>query len=275
MLSKLLHPVFFWWRFWRFKQSLIARNLAWCERIEFPELRDIDRNSAPRLAPYERLASVYDQYLTGLQYAPLLRHYADAFDLRLKSILDLGCGTGARTVELTDLAANVVGVDVSPAMIARARARGAPGCRFIQADFTQLALGEAFDAAVCATDAVNYLGNRDELLEFLQGAHRHLQPGGLLLFDALTRAGMMTMAGRYLHVAVDDVRCVLCFAYDARNQVDETRVLFADGIEVHRRIAIDIDDIEAAAARTGFAVVEWLALDRYRHCYVLRHQPAS
>lgn len=50
--------------------------------------------------------------------------FAALGDVSGKAVLDLGCGAGATTLALAEGGANVVGIDISPDLIARAKARG-------------------------------------------------------------------------------------------------------------------------------------------------------
>ena len=78
-------------------------------------------------------------------------------------MLDAGCGTGAMAVELARRGAEVVAVDISPALVAIARARCpadvAPRIDFRAGDMLDPAWG-AFDHAV-AMDSLIYYGAPD------------------------------------------------------------------------------------------------------------------
>jgi SAM-dependent methyltransferase len=69
-------------------------------------------------------------------------------------VLDIGCGPGTTAIEMAARVApagEVVGLDISPAMVAaatrRAAAVGATNARFVAADATTADLGDPFDAA--------------------------------------------------------------------------------------------------------------------------------
>ena len=68
-------------------------------------------------------------------------------------ILDLACGPGnlsARLAALVRPGGEVVGVDLAPGMVERARARGVANARFEVMDIEELGLADAsFDAATC------------------------------------------------------------------------------------------------------------------------------
>jgi SAM-dependent methyltransferase len=104
------------------------------------------------------------------------------------SILDLGCGTG-RHLELFAAAGyDVTGVDRSPAMVAAAKERLAPyGGRatVVESDLFDLSLDRTFDTVTMMSSLIGYQVENEVALATLAVAHRHLRPGGLLLFDVL------------------------------------------------------------------------------------------
>ena len=65
------------------------------------------------------------------------------------SVADVGCGTGVTTRILADLDVEPTGIDLSPNMIAEARAR-APELRFEVGSMTSLELADASVGGVCA-----------------------------------------------------------------------------------------------------------------------------
>ena len=94
-------------------------------------------------------------------------------------ILDLGCGTGLAGETFKPLAARLDGVDLSPAMIEKARARGIYGHLAI-ADLQGAldAAGPAYDL-ILAADTLVYLG---DLAPVFRAAARRLAPEGFFLF---------------------------------------------------------------------------------------------
>lgn len=84
-------------------------------------------------------------------------------DLRGARVLDAGCGTGAMAVALAERGADVVAIDISPALIGIARdrvpAQLAHRIDFRAGDMTEASLGR-FDHAL-AMDSMIYYGTED------------------------------------------------------------------------------------------------------------------
>jgi SAM-dependent methyltransferase len=101
-------------------------------------------------------------------------------------ILDLGCGTGGHALPLARRGFQVTGVDRSPEMIAQAIEKtGAAGeaVDFRVADIRDLDLGARFDAVLAMFAVVSYQLADEDLADTFASARRHLERGGLFLFD--------------------------------------------------------------------------------------------
>jgi predicted TPR repeat methyltransferase len=95
------------------------------------------------------------------------------------TILDLGCGTGLAGAVFKPLAARLDGVDLSPAMVGKARARNIYERLAVQDLTTALgAEGPLYDL-ILAADTLVYLG---DLKPVFEAAHARLAPDGYFLF---------------------------------------------------------------------------------------------
>jgi SAM-dependent methyltransferase len=112
----------------------------------------------------------------------LFKTYGDG---QIKTVLDLGCGTGNHALPLSLRGFEVIGVDRSESMLAQARKKAGPAERdaFYQADIQSLNLGRRFDAALLMFAVLGYQSDNADVTAALRTARHHLRPGGLLLFD--------------------------------------------------------------------------------------------
>lgn len=103
------------------------------------------------------------------------------------AVLDLGCGTGLVGAALGERARRLVGVDLSPAMLAQA-ARGGRYARLVEADLATFVGGEPAGSVDLATaaDVLIYVG---DFTGTLAAVARVLRPGGLFAFTVQTCDG--------------------------------------------------------------------------------------
>lgn len=92
---------------------------------------------------------------------------------RGERILDLGCGTGHLTNQIALSGAQIIGLDISQAMIEQAR-QNYPELEFVQADAVAFSFSEPFDA-VFSNAALHWMTRQEAVVECIA---RALQPGG-------------------------------------------------------------------------------------------------
>lgn len=105
----------------------------------------------------------------------------------VRSVLDLGCGTGAHAVRLAQRGFEVVGVDLSDNMLEAARRRAERAepitVSFVREDIRTVRLGRQFDAVICMFAVLGYQTTDDDLARALDTVRSHLVPGGAFIFD--------------------------------------------------------------------------------------------
>jgi SAM-dependent methyltransferase len=101
-------------------------------------------------------------------------------------VIDLGCGSGILAEAVSDAGYDVLGIDLSPAMIAIARQR-VPEVRFRCESLLTAGLPPCI-AVAAVGECFNYrfdeCNSRDHLRALFRRIHAALVPGGVLLFDA-------------------------------------------------------------------------------------------
>lgn len=137
-------------------------------------------------AYYRLIAPFHPESETRHEVAALREMLALSQD---DAVLDLGCGWGRHTRLLREVGHDVVGVDLSPALLRRGVDRGATRAPpFVAGDVRALPFGDGrFDACLnMATSLGLFLDDRDVLMA-LSEVRRVLRPAGLLLLEGMNR----------------------------------------------------------------------------------------
>jgi SAM-dependent methyltransferase len=101
-----------------------------------------------------------------------------------EQVLDLACGAGRHAFELERAGAQVVGLDLSPTMLLRARTRSR--MRLVRGDMRALPFrGESFGVAVNLFTSFGYFRDDAEHHEVMRQVARVLAPGGRFVLDYL------------------------------------------------------------------------------------------
>jgi len=183
-------------------------------------LAELGERNLPDRAPdnwlrshYAHVATRWDQ--AGRNYPPELVAAAVRAALagaHVESALDAGCGTGIVGVLLADVADCIDGVDISPEMIVRARAKGVYR-ELVVSDLTEYLASRpaAYDVITAAATLIHMADLRPSLVQ----ASHALRTGGLLVFTLLRSDQAPVTVARFNGQAMD-----ACFAH-SREHIQE------------------------------------------------------
>jgi SAM-dependent methyltransferase len=98
--------------------------------------------------------------------------------------LELGIGTGRVALPLSRRGVRVYGIDLSPAMVARLRAKpGADGIDVTIGDFATTRVDRMFRLAYLVFNTISNLTTQDEQVECFRNVAAHLEPGGCFVIE--------------------------------------------------------------------------------------------
>ncbi len=222
------------------------------------------------MSAYDALAQNYDILTRDVPYEQTADYLQALFfkeNARVKSVLDLACGTGTLTCLLAERGFDMIGADMSPEMLAVAAGKAldmenAP--MFINQPMQSLDLYGTVDAAVCTLDGINHI-EPEMLGEVLRRVLLFLEPGGLFVFDILTPGALRRMDGEIFIDESDGVYCVWRADFDDRqNACGYVTDLFTrDGSRwvrnttEHTEYAYDPAGLETLLTKQGFCGVKY------------------
>jgi len=175
------------------------------------------------------------------------------------TIVELGCGSGITAAHLIASGYDVVGFDISPAMIRLARSR-APAARLRVASIDSARIPRC-RAAIAVGEVITYLpGGLPALIRLFRRIRASLPPAGVLIFDFIESAARRTYA--------PTSRGGAGWAIVSRARYDRARRILTREIVVVRRAKGKVRgsrethhvriygraEIRSALARAGFTV---------------------
>lgn len=184
---------------------------------------------------------VYDDFYAEVYDYLVYNNYKDEYEIgeimnktKLTSsskILDIGCGTGNQVVNFGSKGYEVLGIDVSPSMIKKAKEKY-PKYDFEVADASNIDIftSNTFTHITCLYFTVYYFQNKRQLFENI---YRWLMPGGYFIvhlvdrkmFDPILPPGnplLMVSPQRYAKERITTTKVKFDgFSYDAKFDLDE------------------------------------------------------
>lgn len=123
----------------------------------------------------------------------------------VKTVLDLTCGTGSQVFFLADRGYQVMGADLSSALLKQAREKARRkdlDIPFIEGDMRTVKIG-TFDAVITIFNAVGHLTKKG-VEKAIKNIHQNLKRGGIYVFDILSLEAIEDDA------SVADLACYSC-----------------------------------------------------------------
>ena len=221
---------------------------------------------------YDLLAPFYDAINSEVDYGAWADFIEELIRRELKKkpelVLDLACGTGKMTIELSRRGYDMTGVDYSPEMLDRARGEAEAAGQdilWLCQDITEFELYGTVDLIISLCDSLNYITDADELSEVFRLVNNYLESGGIFCFDMNSEYKFENVYADNAYVLEDEgIYCGWQNAYDPETRLCQFYLsLFeqkADGSftradEVQTERCYELDEIKAALARANLELL--------------------
>ncbi|MEM3550701.1 MAG: methyltransferase domain-containing protein [Candidatus Bathyarchaeia archaeon] len=206
---------------------------------------------------FDKYAQYYDLLYMDKDYEKECDFIEEVFQkissLKIKRILDVGCGTGNHLVLLAKRGYEVVGVEKSESMAQIAEEKihkHKLRARVVEADALDFNLNEEFDACISMFAVINYIIQTDDLIKVFKNIRRHLKQGALFVFDFWYGPAVLTI-----------------------KPSSRVKIVEKEGIKVVRTVVPELDTFNCIVKSNYYliAIKEGKIVDEVREVHVLRY----
>lgn len=158
---------------------------------------------------YNDFAYIYDELMHDFDYKLWSDYIDDIFkkyDKNIDNILEMACGTGNLTHELSKKGYKITAFDLSEEMlsIAYGKLSQYKRTKLLNLDMSKFKLDEKFDAVVSICDSINYIVNINDLEKTFQNVYDHLEDDGIFIFDINSEYKLRNIIGNNTFVYDQD-----------------------------------------------------------------------
>ncbi|QPC46953.1 class I SAM-dependent DNA methyltransferase [Mangrovibacillus cuniculi] len=221
---------------------------------------------------YQRFALVYDELMEDVPYDHWLTHtinQVNIYNENAKTVADIGCGTGTIAIELAKKGYDVTAVDLSDDMLFIASEKAqeqSVSLSLYQQDMRELSDIGPFDVVTIFLDSLNYVTEKEEVIQTLQRVYDILTPGGLLLFDMHTTFKVKEVfENQSFSFAGDDISYIWTSVPSGKENgiyhdldfflLEEQSGLYERFSETHEQRAYEEEWMEEVLQEIGFSLV--------------------
>ncbi len=141
---------------------------------------------------YTGFAEVYDTFMDNIDYSAwseyVIRILKD-YGIEDGLILDLGCGTGSMTELLARAGYDMTGIDMSEDMLniaMKKREQSGHDILYLCQEMQEFELYGTVRAIVSICDCINYVTEKEDVIQTFRLVNNYLDPKGLFIFDMNT-----------------------------------------------------------------------------------------
>lgn len=175
---------------------------------------------------YGSFAHVYDRLTENVDYklyAAYIKRLFESYGKNISSVVDVACGTGSLTAELSKLGYEMIGVDMSEDMLSEAQTKKAEenlDILYLCQSAEELDLFGTVQGAVCTLDSLNHITDEDAVIEAFKKISLFMEKDGIFIFDLNTEYKHREVLGDNTFVYdLDDIYCVWQNEFDEEDMI--------------------------------------------------------
>ncbi len=223
------------------------------------------------MSGYSAFSSVYDALTENVNYPQRAAYIADLLALGGVEggiLLDLACGTGAMSVEMSKRGFEVIGVDAAGEMLSVAMNNAyeaEQNILFLCQPMQELDLYGTVNACICTLDSINHLTDERDVQAAFNKVSLFTEPGGAFVFDINTPyKHRQILANNTFVYDVDGAYCVWQNTLDEETDTVQIDLDIFEEIEpgIYERSqesfcerAYSTDSLKAMLEKAGFEVL--------------------
>ena len=143
----------------------------------------------------------YDELTKNVDYkgrAEYIKTILGNYNIKDGLLLDLACGTGSLSIELSKMGFEVIGTDASYDMLSEAQNKAAESgenVMFLCQRMEETDLYGSVRAIVCALDSINHVTDYELVKKTFKNLINFLDTDGIIIFDANLRSKFSFIKG--------------------------------------------------------------------------------
>lgn len=144
------------------------------------------------MANYDIFAEFYDQIMgERTESLEKVKSLISQYNPKARSVLELAVGTGS-VIKGLSKEYEVAGLDLSSEMLSIAKKK-VPQANIYKEDMSNFNIGRFFDVIICVFDSINHLTEFEQWDSMLSSVSKHLNVGGIFIFDMNTLGRLKTI----------------------------------------------------------------------------------
>lgn len=219
---------------------------------------------------YKSFAHVYDMFMDNIDYPAwcgYLTGLLEEFGVSDGLVLELGCGTGSMTELLAEQGYDMIGVDNAEDMLEIAmdkRIESGSEILYLLQDMREFELYGTVRAVVSVCDSINYITEKEDLLQVFRLVNNYLDPGGVFIFDMNTSYKYEQIGEATIAENREEASFIWENYYDPEEKINEYELtIFAEeqqGLyrkfeEVHYQKAWELEEVKELLTQAGLEFV--------------------